>query len=59
MAPKTFTHEVDRDYSTDYNSMLYRLVRLEDNKALITLTSRKRMEEELEERNLTNVTLWR
>lgn len=56
---KNYKYEVDRDHSTDYNSMLYRLVRLEDNKVVITLTNRKRMEEELEERNLTNVTLWR
>lgn len=40
---KNYKYEVDRDYSTDYKSMLYRLVRLEDNKVLITLTSRKRM----------------
>jgi hypothetical protein len=54
-----YGYEVDRDFSTDYNCTLYRLVRLDDNKVIITHTSKRKMECEVKERKIEKLTIWR
>ena len=56
---KRIMYEVDRDYELDYNHVIFRLIRLSDNAILAAHGSRTRMLDEIEKRNINELTIWR